>query len=220
VKTFVKENLTIPNFLTLFRVLLIPIFVVLFYREYLVSAVLVLFVSGLSDFFDGKIARKYGQITEFGKLFDPLADKATQITIAVILFFEFHNPKNTDLLRAFSWIFLVFLVKELFQLVFVLFMLIVGLRPGAAEIFGKIATFIFYAVMLIIIVFGPNVGVVTHYFPQVVLPDFLLIGLVAVSAAATVTAFLSYIPSTYRCFKTERWDKKKAKKTQKANVKN
>ena len=62
-------------------------------------------------FFDGKIARRFHQVSALGKVLDPVADKITQITIAVMLFLEFHKS-TSGAMRAFSWVFLFFLCKE------------------------------------------------------------------------------------------------------------
>ena len=87
---FLFENWkTIPNLMSFIRILLIPVFGVLFYKGYSVAAVAVLAVSGLSDLFDGKIARKFNQVSNLGKILDPIADKLTIFTIAIILFLKF-----------------------------------------------------------------------------------------------------------------------------------
>jgi len=85
----VKEIFSIPNILSGFRLLLIPAFLMVYFRaettaDYRLAAVILL-VSGLTDVVDGIIARKFGQITELGKALDPLADKLTQITVSVSL---------------------------------------------------------------------------------------------------------------------------------------
>ena len=87
-KSLFTGCLTVPNLLSLIRILLIPVFGVLFYNGHIGWAVVILIVSGLTDFFDGKIARKFNQISELGKMLDPVADKLTQITIAVVIFLE------------------------------------------------------------------------------------------------------------------------------------
>ena len=74
-----KEIFSIPNIMGYFRILLIPVFCYLYItaeseREYLYAAFVVL-ISSLTDLFDGKIARKYNLVTNFGKFMDPLADK-------------------------------------------------------------------------------------------------------------------------------------------------
>ena len=87
--SYLFENVwTIPNLLSFFRILLIPAFAVLFSKGQLVWAVVMLALSGLSDFFDGKIARRFNQVSELGKILDPIADKLTQATIAIMLFME------------------------------------------------------------------------------------------------------------------------------------
>ena len=65
----------VPNVLTMIRLLLIPVYWVLMSRDYYYPALAVYVVASLTDLADGYIARKYNQITNFGKLMDPLADK-------------------------------------------------------------------------------------------------------------------------------------------------
>ena len=90
-------------------------------------------------------------------------------------------------------------------------MILCGIKPGAAEIYGKVATFVFYLVMLIIIGFGPEIGAFKNYWT---LPDPLLMALVIISAVLTLVAFASYMPATYRQFK-EKHQIKQEKKTEK-----
>ena len=76
---------TIPNVLTIIRMLLIPVFVVLFFREQEIrtGSLCVFCAASLTDMLDGYLARKLNQITDFGKLFDPLADKLMVLTAMV-----------------------------------------------------------------------------------------------------------------------------------------
>ncbi|MFI7589268.1 CDP-alcohol phosphatidyltransferase family protein [Spongisporangium articulatum] len=67
--------LTIPNVLSLLRLVLVPVFAVLIVTEHDWLALVVLMVSGWTDYFDGWLARRWGQITRFGALLDPLADR-------------------------------------------------------------------------------------------------------------------------------------------------
>lgn len=196
-KSLFTGCLTVPNLLSLIRILLIPVFGVLFYNGRIGWAVVILIVSGLTDFFDGKIARKFNQISELGKMLDPVADKLTQITIAVVIFLEFN--KSTDpTMQWFKWVFLFFLFKELLMVVVGAIMLACGLRPVAAEIYGKVATFVFYAVMVLVIAFGPEIGALRTWFT---LPSPVMIALVIISAVLTFVALLSYVPNTYKQFK-------------------
>ena len=74
---------TIPNVLTIIRMLLIPVFVVLFFQGQKIAALCVFCAASLTDMLDGYLARKLNQITDFGKLFDPLADKLMVLTVMV-----------------------------------------------------------------------------------------------------------------------------------------
>ncbi len=202
-KDLFKGCWTIPNLLSFLRIVIVPVFAYFFMQGQYGLAVLMLVLSGLSDFFDGKIARRFNQISALGKILDPVADKLTQITLAVLLFLSF-NKASDETLKAFSWVFLVFIVKEFVMVIGGAIMLAVGIRPGAAEIYGKVATFAFYAVMIFIVAFGPEIGVFKAIFT---IPNVLMMILVVISAILTLVAFASYMPGTYRQFK-ERFSKK------------
>ena len=75
---------TIPNVLTIIRMILIPVFVVLFFKGHKMAALAVFCAASLTDMLDGYLARKLNQITDFGKLFDPLADKLMVLTAMVL----------------------------------------------------------------------------------------------------------------------------------------
>lgn len=85
------------------------------------------------------------------------------------------------------------------------FMIAIGLRPSAAEIYGKLSTLAFYVVMILLFAFAPEVGAFRKYW---VIPDTLLVILVAATAVLCVIAFVSYLPTTYKQFK-EKYFKKK-----------
>ena len=74
---------TIPNVLTIIRIILIPVFVILFFKGEKIAALCVFCAASLTDMLDGYLARKLNQITDFGKLFDPLADKLMVLTAMV-----------------------------------------------------------------------------------------------------------------------------------------
>ena len=209
-KELLKGWNTIPNWLTYLRIVLVPVFAVLFYKGYIAAALIVLAVSGLSDFFDGKIARRFNMVSDLGKLIDPVADKLTEITIAVLFFLKFREGEG--LIKTFSWIFLIFIIKEFLMVAFGAFMLSIGLRPSAAEIWGKAATMVFYLVMIAIVMFGPGVGLLAKYWT---IPDLPLLIMVIVSAVLTVVAFIGYIPSSAK----QILDKIKSKKADNSGAK-
>lgn len=192
---------TVPNLLSFIRIILVPVFAVLFLQDKLLWAVVVLAISGLSDLFDGKIARRFNQVSELGKMLDPIADKLTQGTIAVLLFITFYRAENRTL-HLFAWVFLLFIIKELVMLIGGALMIGFGIHPGAAEIYGKAATMAFYLVMLLIMAFGPEVGAFSNRPGAIAniftLPDAVMMVLVVISVIMTFVAFFSYMPETSR----------------------
>ena len=202
-KDLFKGCWTIPNLLSFLRIVIVPVFAYFFMQGQYGWAVFMLVLSGLYDFFDGKIATKFYLISALCKILDPVADKLTQITLAVLLFLSF-NKADDATLKAFSWVFLVFIVKEFVMVLGGAVMLAFGIRPGAAEIYGKVSTFAFYAVMIFIVAFGPEIGVFKDFFT---IPNVLMMILVVISAILTLVAFASYLPGTFRQFK-ERFSNK------------
>jgi len=78
--------MTLPNQLTLLRVLLTPVVVLLLFKDSSlaqISALIVFIIAALTDWYDGHVARKYGYISTWGKFFDPLADKILVTTVLV-----------------------------------------------------------------------------------------------------------------------------------------
>ena len=193
-KEYFTGCLTVPNLLSFLRIVMVPIFAVLFNQGRYGWAVFVLVLSGLSDFFDGKIARRFNQISALGKMLDPIADKLTQITIAIMFYLTFKNSAD-ETVKAFSWVFLIFLVKEAVMVVGGAIMIAMGLKPGAAEMPGKVATFAFYVIMGLIIAFGPDIGILGKYFT---LPAAAMLVLVGISVVLTIIAFRSYLPEVFR----------------------
>ena len=88
-----KKNklMTIPNMLSFFRLCLIPLIVWLYCvkKKHLLAAAVVV-ISGITDVADGIIARKFDMVSDFGKAFDPIADKLTQIAVMICLVTRFH----------------------------------------------------------------------------------------------------------------------------------
>lgn len=199
-KELFKDWKTIPNLLCVIRILLVPLFVILYVKGYPIMAVSIVVVSGLTDCFDGKIARKFNQVSALGKLLDPIADKLTQIAVAMVLLFKFHQSSSHSM-KIFSWVFLFFLVKEVVMLLFGLYMLSIGLKPSSAEIYGKVSTFVFYVVMFLIIGFGPEIGAFSTYDLRMSMPEWMAFTLVIISVVLMFAALGSYIPDVVRQLK-------------------
>lgn len=138
-----NKNLTVPNAMSLFRILVIPFFAYFFLKDNLTAAVVALALSGLSDALDGFVARRFNQITELGKMLDPLADKLTQGTVAVCIAIRY--PTICPLL-------FLLVTKELVMLCGACFLLHRGKKPCAAKWYGKVSTTLFYAAIVLIVV--------------------------------------------------------------------
>lgn len=138
-----NKNLTIPNALSVLRILVVPVFAWYFLRDQLTVAAALLVLSGLTDMFDGLIARKFDQVTELGKILDPFADKLTQGVVALCLALKF--PMIGPLLG-------LFIAKELLMLCCALVLLKKHKRPGGAKWYGKVATVMFYVSVSVIVV--------------------------------------------------------------------
>ncbi len=201
---------TIPNVLSMLRIIAIPFFVYFFVTKKYLIAVLVIFISGLTDLFDGKIARKFNQISKLGKLLDPAADKLTQITVTVVYFREF-NQSDDKVFKIFSYVFLLFILKEFSMIVGSFVLLSMDIVPQAAIIYGKVATATFYVVMGLLMLFAPGFGAFAKFW---VMPRPLIIVLVCVSAFLTLAAFTSYIPDIVTRVKARQENLKKSNETE------
>lgn len=139
-KDYSHEILTIPNGLTLFRLLLIPIFMRLYIvRQAYLETALILALSGVSDTLDGFIARRFNMISDLGKALDPVADKLTQ---AAMLF---------CLLSRFPWMLIPLLLLVVKELTGGIMSLVILRRSGevyGADWHGKVTTFLLYAMMI------------------------------------------------------------------------
>lgn len=93
-KNFYKNKIiTIPNILSLFRLVLIPVIIVCYFASEQNGhwyALIAFGVSALTDVLDGIIARKYNMISDVGKILDPMADKLTQLALALCLAIEYY----------------------------------------------------------------------------------------------------------------------------------
>lgn len=129
----------IPNILTLIRFLIIPIIVIAATKKQYLVAIIWLTISGITDILDGFIARKYNFITNFGKLIDPVADKATQIAVLASLVFVNIIP---------LWILLIVVSKEFVMVSGASFLygkdLVVSSRW-----YGKLSTVLFYVAIVV-----------------------------------------------------------------------
>ena len=151
IKDWKKEIFTIPNLLSLFRLLLIPLYVSIYLNArdnadyYLAAAILA--VSCLTDLIDGQIARRCNMISTVGKVLDPFADKVTQFTLVICLSIKY------PILWTLS---VLIFVKEIFQLTAGIVRFKKGKMLKGAQITGKICTTVLF-LSLIILVMMPDI---------------------------------------------------------------
>ena len=145
-RLFKKNQIfTIPNLLSLIRVLMIPVIVWLYcdQGDYRGAAGLIV-LSGLTDVADGIIARKFHLVSDLGKILDPVADKLTQAALIFCLI-----SKYEWMLR----LFIFFAVKEITMGISGLIVIKKKDVVNSAQWFGKLATVVLYIVMILLFLF-------------------------------------------------------------------
>ena len=152
IKDWKKDLFTIPNLLSLFRLVLIPVYVSIYLKaedmvDYAIAAG-ILAVSCLTDMIDGKIARHFNMISTIGKVLDPVADKATQFTLTVCLAVK--HPVLWHLAG-------LFVLKEGFQLIAGIIAFCQGKMLSGALVTGKVCTCVLF-VSLILLVLLPDLN--------------------------------------------------------------
>ena len=174
IKDWKKDICSIPNLLSLLRLILIPVYITIYLnaREstdyYLAAGILA--VSCLTDMIDGKIARHFNMITSLGKVLDPLADKATQFSLILCLALKVES--------SLLWYLIVlFVLKEGFQLIAGGLRLRKGIMLKGALLSGKICTTILF-VSLILMVMMPDMPMNMINLITVIDALFLLIAFV------------------------------------------
>ncbi len=140
--------MNVPNRLTVIRLLLVPVFLVFIlgfggevWGRIVATAVFAL--ASFTDFLDGKIARKYHLVTDFGKFLDPLADKF--LVLAALASLSFEAAMNTEKSKVFPILFFcTFMIVLLRELAVTSMRLVVASSPDkkvvAASMLGKIKT--------------------------------------------------------------------------------
>lgn len=136
-----KKIITLPNILSFFRICLIPVIVWLYCvkKDYLLTT-LVLILSAITDIADGIIARHYGMISDFGKAFDPIADKLTQFAMLLCLAFRF---------RLMTIPAAVLFVKEISAGIMSLMAIHRSGEVEGADWHGKVSTALLYGTMIL-----------------------------------------------------------------------
>ena len=171
-KDWKKELITIPNFLSLVRIVLIPVYIAIYLNAkektdlYLAAGILA--VSCLTDLIDGQIARKFNMVSNFGKILDPLADKATQFSLILCLASRY----------PILWLLIgIFVIKEGFQLIAGGINLRKGIMLKGALMTGKVCTTVLF-ITLILMLMIPDIPKVIVYSLTIVDIGFMSLSFV------------------------------------------
>lgn len=182
IKNWKRDILTIPNLLSLFRLMLIPVYVRIYlsarFPLQFYTAGAIMAVSCLTDAVDGWIARHFNMISTLGKILDPLADKITQFTLTVCLSLRYPvlNP-----------VLVLFVTKEIFQLVLGAVYLARGQMLPGALLAGKVCTTVLFVSLIALVLFP---GMSHAAVDLIALTDSLFL------LAAFIQYFLAYFGQT------------------------
>lgn len=171
-----KEPLMLntPNILSILRLCLVPVFVVVYFSgipSAMTWAAGIYAAAVLTDFLDGYIARRYNQITNLGKVLDPLGDKMFIFASLSCMSITEHIP---------YWVLIVYTVKEISMgLGGLLIHRRARIEIPPSNLLGKVATCVFFGICMILLIFEPDRRVSTF--------------LMTIAIAFSLSAFFSYI---------------------------
>lgn len=178
-----KQIFSIPNLMGYFRIILIPVILWRYLTadsiaDYRMAAVII-GISGITDFLDGFVARKFHMVTQLGKAIDPIADKLTQIAIVCALSVRF---------EWFAVVACLLIVKEGFMGIMGYILIRRGKMLNGARWFGKVATAVLYVIM----------------FALILIPDInmdIANGMILVSGILLTLSLILYIPEYRKILK-------------------
>ena len=132
---------TVPNILTMFRIVLIPVFVFLYLKGHYIPSLVVIGLSALSDILDGFIARKFNMVSSLGKALDPIADKLSQLALMLCLLQRFWPQMLIPVI--------IIVIKELTTGIVALVTVKKTKVVRGAVWHGKVTTVLLYAMMML-----------------------------------------------------------------------
>ena len=158
----------IPNLLTVFRLLLIPVMLYYLFTDNLKIALVIYVLASTTDVVDGFIARKFDMITDLGKILDPLADKLLQFAALIGLWYSKIIP---------VWILIVFFCKEIIMGIGCFKLMLKDNVIVQAKWFGKLSTCTFF--LAIIVSMLSRYFVVLKHYPVILMIIALLMAVFA-----------------------------------------
>lgn len=167
--------LTVPNLLTVFRMVLIPVFVTLLFYQRFVLALAVFVVAGITDGLDGLLARRFKQQSQLGTILDPIADKLMMVTAFIVLSMRsiFPHPLPSHLPIP-VWLTITVISRDVFIIVGAAAInIMTGFRGFRPSMLGKVNTTV-QIVATTAIMFAASVPYYTgYYLPTVYVTVFI-----------------------------------------------
>ncbi len=157
--------LTVPNLLTVFRMVLIPVFVTMLFYQRFIVALGVFVCAGLTDGLDGLLARRFDQRSQLGTVLDPIADKLMMVTAFIVLSMRgiFPQPVPTHLPVPF-WVTITVISRDVFIIVGAAAInIMTGFRGFRPSWLGKVNTTV-QIVAIAAIMFAASVPYYTGYY--------------------------------------------------------
>lgn len=194
--------MNLPNKLTVLRLILVPVIVVvLLLPVNIVTNILGAFVflaTALTDMLDGKIARKYGLITDFGKFLDPLADKFMVLSAMMCIMYRSHS--NALLFNIFMWLVMVTVFRELAVASIRLIAAKNANIVVAANLLGKIKT-VSQIVCVMAALLEPELAKIEFlsflsYYPITVISSILTLVMTIWSGIVYISTYWKYMDKT------------------------
>ena len=182
--------MTVPNVLSFLRIVMITPFVVLFINKEYLAAAIVIVISGLTDWFDGWTARNFNQMSELGKILDPLADKLTLVAVGICMIFI--EPYAAIPMG-------IMVLKDVLMLIGGTIVIKKGIIPPNSKWYGKLGTFMFYITVAYIVVTE-----IVNYNNET-----LTVILLSVTSAIMVFALISYIIMFFEILREHKKDNDK-----------
>jgi CDP-diacylglycerol--glycerol-3-phosphate 3-phosphatidyltransferase len=201
--------MNLPNKLTVLRLILVPPILVVMLLPYSwvvnVIAALIFGAASFTDMLDGKIARKYGLVTDFGKFLDPLADKF--MVIAAIFGIVCRYSTGNEWM---FWTFMVMLIVTIFrELAVASIRLITAKNAGvvvAADMLGKIKTVVQIACIELALLEPIAHEIIGHFVPDFYFGGFYALTLLSAAAAVlfTLLSGINYIKNYWQYMDPEK----------------
>lgn len=168
----------IPNVLSVFRLLMVPAFIAVFFLDYpahILAALSIFILAGATDVVDGYLARHYGWISNLGKVLDPLADKTMQCAVLICLYIKHIIP---------LWLLVLYAAKELAMLSGAMFIFRKMSVIVVSRWCGKLAVCVFYAAVFSLLMLENN-GARTPALTYAICGVTILVAVIALVMYAT-----------------------------------